>query len=82
MKKTPTVLESPDLVAFISLHQNIQPRPFLRESDHKVCFAFEGDITPSIEAFYRNVQVPISEYCKNLKMFRSMIFNLKSGRKK
>lgn len=75
----PTILESPDLVAFISLTQNIQPRPFIRESDRRVCFAFDTDITKVIEEFYRNVPVPIADYCKNLKNIRSMIFNLKGA---
>ncbi len=76
-EKQPTVLESPDIVSFISLIKNIQPRPFLRESDRRVCFAFDEDVNDAIEAFYRNVPVPIADFCKNLRNVRSMIFNLK-----
>lgn len=79
MKKEPTVLEAPDIVAFILCTKGIQPRPFLRQSDRKVCFAFDGDISAIIDEFYRNVSVPITDYCKNLKLVRSMIFSLKSG---
>ena len=78
-KKQPTVLEAADLVAFISLNQKIQPKPFIRRSDNKVCFAFEEDVSPSIDAFYQNVQIPVADFCKNLKLVRSMIFNLKAG---
>ena len=79
-KSTPkiTVLESPDLVAFIAVHQGIQPRPFLRKSDRKIVFEFTGDIRPSIDAFYRNVPVPVSDFCMNLKRIRSMIFTLRT----
>jgi hypothetical protein len=81
MKKgnSPAILESPDIVAFIALTQNIQPRPFIRESDRRVCFAFDTDITKAIEEFYWNAPVPIADYCKNLKNIRSMIFNLKGA---
>ena len=80
MKKTPTILESPDLVAFIWLHQNTPPRPFLRQADRRVCFEFTEDVNSSMDAFYQNVYVPIADFCKNLKLVRSMIFNLKAGR--
>jgi hypothetical protein len=79
MKKEPTVLEAPDLVAFILCSKGIQPRPFLRQSDHKVVFEFTEDISKCIDEFYRNVPVPIADYCKNLKLVRSMIFTLKAG---
>jgi len=80
MKKIePAVLEQPDLVAFISLIKNIQPRPFLRKSDGRVCFSFDDDVEDAIRDFYRNIDVPISDFCKNLKLVRSMIFTLKKG---
>ena len=79
MKKEPTVLETPDIVAFILCTKGMQPRPFLRQSDNKVCFEFAEDISNCIEDFYRNVSVPISDYCKNLRLIRSMIFTLKAG---
>jgi hypothetical protein len=75
----PSILESPDIVAFVLLNQNIQPRPYQRQSDQKVIFEFTEDIGPSIDAFYRNVPVPVGDFCKNLKFVRSMIFNLKRG---
>ena len=78
MKKEPTILESPDIVAFI-LTKGILPKPFQREHDGKVCFEFTEDIQPAISEFYSNVPVPISDYCKNLKHVRSMIFTLKAG---
>lgn len=78
-QKDPTVLESPDLVAFISLHQKTNPRPFKRKSDNRIVFEFTGDVSAAIDAFYRNEPVPIADFCKNLKLVRSMIFNLKSG---
>jgi hypothetical protein len=74
---TPTILESPDIVAFLSLTRNIQPRPFIRQSDRRVCFEFQEDVSDSIAEFYSNVPVPISDFCKNLKNIRSMIFNMK-----
>jgi len=75
----PTILESPDLVSFISLKQKIQPKPFVRGSDGRVCFEFPDDVSGSIAAFYANEAVPISDYCQKLKMTRSMIFAMKSG---
>lgn len=78
-KKSPTVLDQPDISAFVSLYQKVQPRPFLRESDHRVCFAFSEDINPSIEAFYQNVSVPIADYVRMLKHMRSAIFSLKGA---
>lgn len=79
MEKVPTVLEAPDIVAFILQTKKIQPRPFLRQSDKKVCFEFLEDISDCIAAFYSNIPVPISDYCKNLKLVRSMIFTLKAN---
>jgi hypothetical protein len=79
MKNQPTVLESSDVVAFILCSKGIQPHPFLRQSDHKVVFEFTEDISDCIEEFYRNVPVPILDYCKNLKLVRSMVFTLKAG---
>ena len=78
-KVNPTTLESPDIVAFISLTRNVNPRPFIRESDRRVCFVFDEDVQSTISAFYSNVSVPIADYCKNLKNIRSMIFNLKGA---
>ena len=78
-KNDPTILESPDLVAFISLTHSIHPKPFIRESDRRVCFIFNENVQDAITEFYSNVPVPISDYCKNLKNIRSMIFNLKGS---
>jgi hypothetical protein len=78
-KNRPTIFDQADLSAFISLYQKIQPRPFLRESDKRVCFEFTEDVTPSIRAFYENVNVPIADYVKVLKHIRSAIFSLKGG---
>ena len=78
-KDKPTVLESPDLVAFIAYHQKINPKPFKRQPDQRICFEFAEDVSDSIAAFYRNVPVPIGDFCKNLKQVRSMIFNLRTG---
>ena len=78
-RNEPTILESPDLVAFIALTRNINPKPFVRESDRRVCFVFAEDVQSAISEFYSNVPVPISDYCKNLKNVRSMIFNLKGA---
>lgn len=79
VKTEPTVLESPDIVAFISLTLSIHPKPFIRESDRRVCFVFDRDVQEAITDFYSNVPVPISDFCKNLKNVRSMIFNLKGA---
>lgn len=73
----PTILESPDLVSYISLKEGVQPRPFVRGSDGRVCFEFADDVSGAIAAFYGNEQVPISDYCQRLKMIRSMIFAMK-----
>jgi len=78
-KKDPTVLESPDLVAFISLFKKINPRPFKRKTDNRIVFEFDDDVSEAVDAFYKNVSVNIVDYCKTLKMIRSMIFNVKAG---
>jgi len=72
------VLASSDIVAFC-LTRGVQPRPFLRASDRKVCFEFTEDISNCIEDFYNNVPIPIADYCKNLRIMRSMIFTLNAG---
>lgn len=79
MGKVPTILEAPDIVAFILLTKKIHPRPFFRQSDKKVCFEFLEDVSDCITDFYSNIPVPISDYCKNLKLVRSMIFTLKAN---
>jgi len=78
-KKAPTILESPDLVAFISLFKKTNPRPFKRKTDNRIVFEFDEDVSEAVEAFYKNVPVNIADYCKTLKMIRSMIFNVKAG---
>jgi hypothetical protein len=79
MEKEKTILEAPDIVAFIISTSSKQPKPFLRKSDNKVCFLFNEDISSEIEAFYSNELIPITNFVKNLKLVRSMIFNLKAG---
>lgn len=76
---SPTILESPDLVSFITLKEGIQPKPFVRGSDGRVCFQFSDDVSGAIAAFYGNETVPIADYCQKLKMIRSMIFAMKGG---
>jgi hypothetical protein len=78
-KKNAAVLESPDLVAFVQLTQNLTPCPTIREHDRRVVFVFDEDIRDSIGLFYKNVPVPILDYCKNLKSVRSAIHNLRQG---
>jgi hypothetical protein len=78
-KQEPVILESPDLVAFITLRSKQNPRPFKRQTDGRVCFEFVEDVKDAVQDFYKNVPIGISDYCKTLKMIRSMIFNVKSG---
>ena len=68
MKKTPTILESPDLVAFIWLHQNTPPRPFLRQADRRVCFEFTEDVIHQWMHFIKmcTYQLPTSARILNL----------------
>lgn len=75
----PTIFESPDITAFISLHSGINPRPVLSETSHRVAFAFDADIGDAVSAFYANVPVPIADFCAKLKLIRSMIFAMKGG---
>jgi hypothetical protein len=76
----PAILESADLAAFISFRENILPQPFVN-AQGRVCFRFNDDITASVEAFYANEPTPIADYCQKLKLIRSMIFNMKGGRR-
>jgi hypothetical protein len=78
-RNDPIILESPDLASYISLTRNLQPRPFIRKSDRRVCFEFQEDVSDTIEEFYSNPLVPISDFCQRLKSLRSAIFNLKAG---
>lgn len=80
-KEKPTILESADLVAFIISVSKKHPKAFLRELDHKVVFSFDEDVSPEIEAFYGNEMIAITDYCKNLKLIRSMIFTMKAGQR-
>lgn len=73
------IFESPDITTFISIVKNTNPRPFLRESDKRVCFVFDQDVSDAIKAFYENVPVPIADFCAKLKLIRSMIFSLRAG---
>jgi hypothetical protein len=74
-----TTLESPDIVSFIALRQGVQPKPFVRKSDGRVCFEFLDDVSGSISAFYSNETIPIADFCQKQKMIRSMIFAMKGG---
>lgn len=76
--KHPTVFESPDITAFISLHCGVNPRPVFNESN-RVAFAFDVDVSDSVKAFYANIPVPITDFCQKLKLIRSMIFATKAG---
>ena len=76
--KHPTVFESPDITAFISLHCGTNPRPVLNEK-HRVVFEFDNDTSDAVRAFYANTPTPIADYCSKLKMIRSMIFSMKGG---
>lgn len=77
IKEGHSILESADVVAFVSLHQNINPKPLLRKSDNRVVFIFDTDVADALQAFYGNSPVPIADYCSKLKLIRSMIFSLK-----
>ena len=78
-KESPTtVLESPDLVSFISLKKGYQPRPF-KQSDGRIAFEFAEDVGDVISAFYSNEMTPIADFCKQQRLIRSMIFALKGG---
>jgi len=78
IKSHATIFESPDITAFISLHCGVNPRPVLSESNHRVAFAFDVDVSNAVTAFYSNVPVPIADFCAKLKLIRSMIFSMKS----
>ena len=78
-KSHPTIFESPDITAFISLYCGINPRPVLGETNHRVSFAFDVDVSDAVTAFYGNVPVPIADFCQKLKLIRSMIFSMKGG---
>lgn len=61
MKKEPVILESPDLVAFITLQTKKNPRPFKREYDGRVVFEFIDDVSKTVEDFYKNI--PVDFFC-------------------
>jgi hypothetical protein len=78
-KSHPTIFESPDITAFVSLYCGINPRPVLSETNHRVAFAFDTNVTDAVAAFYKNVPVPVADFCGKLKLIRSMIFAMKGG---
>jgi hypothetical protein len=78
-KSHTTTFESPDITAHISLFCGTNPRPVLRDTDHRVVFAFDVDVSDAVNAFYANVPVPIADFCQKLKLIRSMIFSMKGG---
>lgn len=77
--KNPAVFESPDITAFISLHCGVNPRPVIHETNNRVTFAFDTDVSDAVAAFYKNVPVPVADFCSKLKLVRSMIFSMKGG---
>lgn len=76
----PTILETPNIVAWILTKYGIPPKPFRRPSDGKVVFSYEQDVSACIESFYANSSVGISDFCKNLQLVRSMIFSFKGAK--
>jgi len=72
----PTIFESADIAAFISIHCGINPRPILLENN-RVAFAFDGDGSNAVRDFYANVPVPVADFCAKLKLIRSMIFSMR-----
>jgi hypothetical protein len=36
-------------------------------------------VTDAVAAFYKNVPVPVADFCGKLKLIRSMIFAMKGG---
>ena len=76
----PTVFQSPDIAAFISLKCGVNPRAIIDDRDHRVAFAFDVDVGEAVSSFYANVPVPVADYCAKLKLIRSMIFSMKGGR--
>jgi hypothetical protein len=79
-KNNASVFESPDITAFISFYCGTNPRPVLDDKTHRVAFVFDIDVGDAVAAFYKNVPVPIADFCQKLKLIRSMIFSVKGGR--
>lgn len=75
----PTVLDESNIVAFISLNQNISPEPVIKE-DGRISFKFSEDVSDSIREFYEGKEVSIKEFVQSLRTIRSMIFTLRNRR--
>jgi hypothetical protein len=77
----PAEFEQPDFASFLSLYLDVIPEPFLNDTG-RVAFRFSAvDVAPAVSAFYQNHPVPIADFCQRLKLIRSMIFNMKGGRR-
>ncbi len=76
--KDALTFENPDLVAFIKINQNITPRPFLRP-DGKVLFAFDTDVTQSLEDFKNNKPVGVKDLLTEIRLTRSFMYSYKQG---
>ena len=74
----PTVFESADIAAFISIYCGTNPCPVVQENN-RIAFAFDTDIGDAVDAFYKNVPIPVADFCAKLKLIRSMIFSMKGG---
>lgn len=73
-------LESPEIVAFISLQTHQTPQPFLRQPDRRVAFVFTDDdeTKRALADYYKNPPVPILDYTRHVRQIRSTIFSLKA----
>lgn len=68
--------EDATIVAFLAC-QGHQITP-LRNSNGRVVFEVDGDISKDIEAFYANQLVGVADYVRTFKALRSSIFTLKA----
>ena len=82
MAENVTTLEDTSLVAYL-MHRGFQVKswrskePTPEESQVRVSFDVEGDISEAVSDYYANRPVLIQDFVKCLKSVRSSMFNLK-----
>jgi hypothetical protein len=71
------VIDDATIVAFLSLKQDIQIKPF-KKQDGKIAFLVQGNIEPAVQEIYENREIGINDYLKALKSIRNTIFTLRA----
>lgn len=69
------------LTAFLD-YEGFLVKPLINGNGKQISFQIAGDnLDEAIQRFYLNPKIPVLSFCGSYKKIRSMIFNLKGGRR-